>query len=667
MTRHSSDVTPSIDLLLVTALTEEAQVVNAVLDQLAEPRQQRDHVHLYEYVVGDHCYQLAAASAHQMGAVGMAVFAAPLFREWRPRSAALIGIAAAVDTSAVDLGDVPFASHVLSYDDIAVKDGVLEFRTEGFQVDPAMRAGAGELRLAPASYLPWQNACKDVMPGVVEVLDQLRRTSMLPPELRTPPHLVVEIVGGGPFLLRDTDFRDSLRKQPELPAHNAIRVISPVHPKLVSAEMESHGFMRAAQAHGTPAIVLKGISDVGDAQKAELEKSTGGFFRAYACSNAVLAALHILARRRDENTQSHETRMSSRHRTSSATKSTSSAEEPIYSAWKPDVADPSELALAWIHLGDLYAGAPVGSSLDQRSFLRAVLRDLKNCPFKPDRFFLTGDIAAYARGADYQVAEQFIAQLVTTADIPDAILRFVPGSHDVDRMAMSRRIPTLAHRASRESPDELDRDLQDLEMHRYLLEAFNNFRRFLERVAPGHPEPCSNEIDWHECLAAVPGVRGRTRIAGLCSVWVSHADDDVDRMVIGKTQLEATLGDADDDEFLLLLIHHPPTWLNPRCRAWLQNYLGARPHILHCSHGHSENGSPSVSLSNNSAMSFAGWRPDSYSYWWGAIRKRPDQSWELGCAPRVYQGTLGRMRPGGGLEVDDNRFLWRHIALPWKQ
>jgi hypothetical protein len=68
---------------------------------------------------------------------------------------------------------------------------------------------------------------------------------------------VTAITGGGPFLVADADFRDSLRKPGDkFPKHEGFRVDQPLHPKLVSAEMESHGFMQAAAFHRVPAVVL---------------------------------------------------------------------------------------------------------------------------------------------------------------------------------------------------------------------------------------------------------------------------------------------------------------------------------------------------------------------------------------------------------------------------
>ncbi len=287
-----------IDLLVLTALTEEAQVVRAVLDAVAHPVQSHNDLHLYEYFgKGDKAFSIAAACAHDQGAVDMGVFASPLLERLRPRSASLVGIAALVDKSVVEVGDVPFAIQVISYDDIAVEDGALTFRTDGFQVDPYMLAAAGELRTSPDSYAPWQKSSLEIISRVVDVVNQLRSKPMTIPELVRAPHIVTGITGGGPFLLRDAGFRDALKQSAKdggLPKYRSIPVTNSVHPKLVSAEMESHGFMRAAHKYNIPASVLKGISDDGNRAKARLEKKTGGFFRAYACSNAILAALHAL-------------------------------------------------------------------------------------------------------------------------------------------------------------------------------------------------------------------------------------------------------------------------------------------------------------------------------------------------------------------------------------
>lgn len=285
-----------IDLLVVTALTEEAQIVAAVLGLVATEQRIDQQLTLYEYTCpSGRKMQIAAASAHAMGAVNMGVFTSPLLQELRPRSATLVGIAAAINQGAVRLGDVPFSSHVLSYDDIAVQNGSMTFRSEGYQVDPAMLRAAGVLRTSHRSYGPWQHECQRLLKPTIDEVNRLRVHPIQLPATHDLPHLIVDVTAGGPFLLRDSDFADTLRgtRTALTPDTPRISINGPLHPKLVSAEMESHGFMRSAHEHGVPATVIKGISDNGDQEKPKQEKETGGYYRALACCNALLAALHI--------------------------------------------------------------------------------------------------------------------------------------------------------------------------------------------------------------------------------------------------------------------------------------------------------------------------------------------------------------------------------------
>ncbi|TIH11695.1 hypothetical protein D0S45_19705 [Marinifilum sp. JC120] len=282
-----------MEVLIVTALTEEHQVVTAVLNEKATfIGQDINQVGLYDFNLnGESSCRIGICCAHQMGATKMGAFVAPLFMELMPKTTVLIGIAAAVNQSDTKLGDVPYSSHVLSYDDIAVENGIMTFRSEGYQTSPEMRKAVGLFRSSVITYAPWRSECVNVIHKVIVSLNKLRKPQIISPQALEEPHLVVEVTAGGPFLIRDAVFRDTLKK---IPTDGTIKTENSVHPKLVSVEMESHGFMNAAHEHGIPAYVMKGISDDGDEKKSALEKETGGFYRAYASSNAVLAVLHIL-------------------------------------------------------------------------------------------------------------------------------------------------------------------------------------------------------------------------------------------------------------------------------------------------------------------------------------------------------------------------------------
>ncbi|MHB8875404.1 MAG: NACHT domain-containing protein [Myxococcaceae bacterium] len=332
---------PNVDLLVLTALAEEQQVDHGVLSRCAKRR--GDHgaipkrVSLYEYTTDSTdrarppaSYLIATACRHAMGAVPMSSFATALFSSGiRPGCAVLVGIAATVNPAELDLGDLPIATDVFAADDIAVENGGFTFRTRGYPVDPRMRNAAGRICEDPEKHERWGRQCRTLIEAVVAELNRLRRRPIVIPAAFRAPLLRLAVGAGGPFLIRDADFGGALRRGSatwaargpkdgqsvssdaegthELEnrsagtkaAHGQERSIEtkPVHPKLEWVEMEAHGFMEAAHEGGVKAIVMKGISDAGDGKKAKLEEETGGFFRAYSCSNAVVALLHLLEER----------------------------------------------------------------------------------------------------------------------------------------------------------------------------------------------------------------------------------------------------------------------------------------------------------------------------------------------------------------------------------
>lgn len=292
----------AVDIVIATALTEENQVVRAVLDTKAKRIGVRGGAPVWEYTTEDgERYEIASVSAHAIGAPSMALAAARWLEELAPEFAVLVGIAAAVNTQGLRIGDVPLATEVIGYGDIAVENRRLTFRTSGFSVDSRLKYAAGELRSDIKPYLAWQRDCRSAIGLIVSTLNALRQEKVVYDEdAFEAPHFIVGVAGSGPFLLRDADFRDKLRNFPKGLPTTKIRgfdITGPLHPKLVSTEMEAYGFMEACRNYEVPGSVLKGISDLGDSGKSKLEANSGGFFRAYACSNAVLALLHMLALR----------------------------------------------------------------------------------------------------------------------------------------------------------------------------------------------------------------------------------------------------------------------------------------------------------------------------------------------------------------------------------
>jgi len=169
---------PNIDVLLLTALTEEQQVVHAVLRRCArwfgEHGDIPDQVALYNLAIdGDASYLIATACMHDMGAVAMSSFTNSLLATGlRPAAVALLGIAASVKHDELSVGDVPVASAVFSANDIKVHDGIFQFRTQGYQVDHRMKVAAGVIREDGNKHQKWRSECRTVIEHVVAALNE---------------------------------------------------------------------------------------------------------------------------------------------------------------------------------------------------------------------------------------------------------------------------------------------------------------------------------------------------------------------------------------------------------------------------------------------------------------------------------------------------------------
>jgi len=286
----------NVDVLILTALTEEQRVTRSVLSSLSRPAGEHGaiptRVSLYQFMSREsETYLIATACAHDMGGVAMSTFTASLLDVGgiRPTCAILTGIAASIQPDLASPGDVAVASEVYAGDDVKVADGKIAFRPHGYQVDRQLRLAAGHVREDPERHTRWRTHCIETLKSIITDLNGCDRTQVVTPAAPLAPMLLVGPGSAGPFLIADREFAVALRE--------GSPTVGPLHPKLVWAEMEAHGFMRACSEREVPASVIKGISDCGDSDKSVLERSLGGFYRAAACSNAVVAILEMLRER----------------------------------------------------------------------------------------------------------------------------------------------------------------------------------------------------------------------------------------------------------------------------------------------------------------------------------------------------------------------------------
>jgi nucleoside phosphorylase len=228
-------------------------------------------------------YTIAASSDFQMNGDRMAQFATDFFRDARPHAAILLGIAASVKVNNAPLGDAMVADHIFSYANVAAVGDKQSFRKAGYPVSAALRRAAEGITTRSDDYLAWRRRCASEILADVAELNKNRRADQhaVVPAALEPPMLNTATLASATFLLRSAEFRDAL--------------VELVDEKIEWAEMEAFGFMEAAHVHDVKAIVIKGISDLGDENKTTIERETHGFFRLYAIGNATRAAVATLA------------------------------------------------------------------------------------------------------------------------------------------------------------------------------------------------------------------------------------------------------------------------------------------------------------------------------------------------------------------------------------
>lgn len=346
--------------------------------------------------------------------------------------------------------------------------------------------------------------------------------------------------------------------------------------------------------------------------------------------------------------------------------------------------------LRWIHLSDIHFGAGDSSrGFDRQAVTRAICDDARGFAGRwgsPDRILVTGDIAQRADPREYEAAHGWLRDLSEAVGASLDRVRVVPGNHDVDRAIAGQKPTQRAHEAIRDSPEEIDGDLfQDPRLRSNLAKKLGAYRSFVAKRLPGHPAACSTGIDWTELLPAIAGERGQVRIAGLSTVWISDAFDGRDKrhpearalcpnLIVGRGQLELTIGAPDPMTLFLVLTHHPPSWLDPRSAAWLESALAPRTHVHLSGHVHDAQAGVVFRMgrSGTSARCVAGAShgdpAETYGYAWGGVRwNGAERRWEIGWAPRVHvpglqQVVADRTR---NPDLDGDDFAWERIELGW--
>lgn len=260
----------TVDVAFVVALREEFRQLHPWLRDCAAV-EVGDRQYYRARVGRDGAHSAVATFIGDMGPVPAAAVSSVLIEKWKPRYVVLVGIGGSLSKD-VHLGDVVVATQVDSYLDSgkAIDDeGAFELLPSGavFRADRKLVSLVRNLEFTqPAVFGEWQRRCRDGYEGN----HNLAATGSLMRETQ----LHDGFIASGPIVGASDAFRRWLLRRDR--AYKAV-------------EMEGAGVLWAAEQAWQPprTLVVRGISDRADPNKAELDDVGRGAIRAWAMQNAV--------------------------------------------------------------------------------------------------------------------------------------------------------------------------------------------------------------------------------------------------------------------------------------------------------------------------------------------------------------------------------------------
>lgn len=247
---------------------------------------------------------------------------------------------------------------------------------------------------------------------------------------------------------------------------------------------------------------------------------------------------------------------------------------------------PGGFGLRWIHVSDLHFGdGGAGVHADRRIVTEKLIDDASRMVHQrgaPDLILVTGDIAFSGKAEQYEVAGEWLTKLVRAVGVDAASVRVVPGNHDVDRSLAAEPMRKQLHRDLRRTPDDLDGVLADDARRPDLLAKLEAYNSFAARWGSAATRDGVTYLEDRE-FAGRP-----VRVVGMCSVALSLDNKDgPNNLALGRVQ-QATMSLDAGDALLLVLQHHPPSWL--RDGKPQIGLLGQHPHLLLTGHTHEPGG-----------------------------------------------------------------------------
>jgi nucleoside phosphorylase len=271
-----------IDFGIITGLTEEFEVLRKLFPPFKELSRDADIWYRTRVEARNGAnYEIVAAFQKDMNSLNAQQLTLSLIKRWEPAYIILLGIAGSFHEE-VELGDVIVSQQIFYYDlGKAIRDGI-QYRPEGYPCSTVLIRQAAAF-LFDEAFGTWRKAAGDSAAQKARQFTKDDQAAHRAALLAHSPKIHFGTVASGSLVIANK------KKQRELLS---------LHGKILGTEMEGAGVLHAtfAQELPTPAILIKGISDAADMNKAREDAKQ--YWRDLAKENSVRLVLELIRRGR---------------------------------------------------------------------------------------------------------------------------------------------------------------------------------------------------------------------------------------------------------------------------------------------------------------------------------------------------------------------------------
>lgn len=244
-------------------------------------------------------------------------------------------------------------------------------------------------------------------------------------------------------------------------------------------------------------------------------------------------------------------------------------------------------SISWFHISDLHFKE--SSHWDSEAVLKSMVEDMKMVQdkyhFQPDFIAITGDIAFSAKQRQYSIAKDFSNNLLSVLNLSEERCFTVPGNHDVSRekvnLATSAVYDYILKSADQSKIADLFSNNTNTDTRKTI---FNHLADYAE-FAPVSSKITPDQLYYTHHLQS-EDLPFRVSIIGLNTAWLALSDDTHGRIVVGKHQLQSALNSVSENDFIIILMHHPIASLAEWDHLLISNMIDHHADVLLNGHFH---------------------------------------------------------------------------------